>query len=228
LKKNSSNSNTLCLGTLSVHAGSPDEDSHSPGVTPIYQSSTFKSTQGVYNALKENRARDEVFYTRYGNPSVRAVENKITALENAEDSLAFSSGMGAISAVLETLLKPGDRLVCGRDLYGGTYTLVTERLPETGVEVELVTTDDIEAWQEALSRPAKLVYCESITNPVLKLYVFYTVIPYVVIPALQSVRELQISAGRRPRLPVKSLYFRQTRASDGTRKSILGQTAAQV
>lgn len=169
MEKRTKKVHTLNLGTLAVHAGSHSEENHGPGVTPVYQSSIFKLSEAVYAAMKENRARDELIYTRYDNPSVRAVERKIAALETAEDALAFSSGMGAISAVFETFLKQGDRLVCGRDLYGGTYTLVTERLPEIGVDVELVPTENIDAWEDALSEPASVVYCESITNPVLKL-----------------------------------------------------------
>jgi len=157
------------LATLAVHAGSELDLMLAPGVTPIYQSSTFKLTEAVYSSMRENRARDELIYTRYDNPSIRSVERKIASLEGAEDALVFSSGMGAISAVLETFLKPGDRLVCGRDLYGGTHTLVTERLPSLGIRIELVPTDDSEAWHRAFAEGARLAYCESITNPVLKL-----------------------------------------------------------
>ena len=157
------------LATKVVHAGFETKYEYGPGTTAIYQTSTFKLTDAVYSAMRENRARDELIYTRYDNPTLGAVERKLAALEDAEDTLVFSSGMAAISAALETFLKPGSRLVCGEDLYGGTFTLVTERLPKQGVKVDLVPTEDVDAWEQALNVHADVVYCETITNPILKL-----------------------------------------------------------
>ncbi len=157
------------FSTLAVHAGSEPPGDYGPGTTPIYQTTTFQLTDEVYKGMQEGKSRDVLIYTRYDNPTVRAVERKIAALEGAEDALVFASGMGAISAALEAFLKAGDRLVCAEDLYGLTRVLVTNRLPALGVEVELVPTIDKNAWKKALARPAKVVYCEGISNPLLRL-----------------------------------------------------------
>ncbi len=157
------------FSTLAVHAGEEAPGQYGPGTTPIYQTTTFQLTDEVYKGMREGKSRDVLIYTRYDNPTVRAVERKIAALERAEDALVFASGMGAISAALEAFLKAGDRLVCAEDLYGLTRVLVTNRLPALGVEVELVPTTDKNAWKKALSRPAKVVYCEGISNPLLRL-----------------------------------------------------------
>ncbi len=157
------------FSTLAVHAGAEEAGQYGPGTTPIYQTTTFQLTDEVYKGMREGKSRDVLIYTRYDNPTVRAVERKIAALEGAEDALVFASGMGAISSALEAFLKAGDRLVCAEDLYGLTRVLVTGRLPALGVEVEIVPTTDKNAWKKALSRPAKVVYCEGISNPLLKL-----------------------------------------------------------
>jgi len=157
------------FSTLAVHAGAESPGQYGPGTTPIYQTTTFQLTDEVYKGMREGKSRDVLIYTRYDNPSVRAVERKIAALEGAEDALVFASGMGAISSALEAFLKAGDRLVCAEDLYGLTRVLVTHRLPALGVEVEIVPTIDKNAWKKALSRPAKVVYCEGISNPLLRL-----------------------------------------------------------
>lgn len=157
----------LKAATVAVHTQPADKEPNA-GVTPVYQTSTFLPSDEMYSAMIENRPRDELIYTRYDNPTVRAVEKKLAALEGAEDSLVFSSGMGAISTVLKTFLRSGDRLVCGRDLYGQSHTLISEILPEYGIQVDMVPTENNDAWREALSSPANLVYCEAITNPQLK------------------------------------------------------------
>jgi len=157
------------FSTLAVHAGAEAPGQYGPGTTPVYQTTTFQLTDEVYKGMREGKSRDVLIYTRYDNPTVRAVERKIAALEGSEDALVFASGMGAISAALEAFLKAGDRLVCAEDLYGLTRVLVTNRLPALDVEVEMVPTTDKAAWKKALSRPAKVVYCEGISNPLLKL-----------------------------------------------------------
>eukprot|EP01043_Picozoa_sp_COSAG02_P030680 COSAG02_NODE_1972_length_10217_cov_140.461653_7_plen_333_part_00 len=108
-------------------------------------------------------------YSRNTNPTVRAFEKKAQALEGAEDAIAFSSGMAAISNTLFALLKPGDRVVSIKDSYGGTSLLFLEFLPKYGVEVELVETSDFDAIEAAVSAaPTALLYLETPTNPTLK------------------------------------------------------------
>ena len=108
-------------------------------------------------------------YSRNTNPTVRAFEKKAQALEGAEDAIAFSSGMAAISNTLFALLKPGDRVVSIKDSYGGTSLLFLEFLPKYGVEVDLVETSDFAAIEAAVSAaPTALLYLETPTNPTLK------------------------------------------------------------
>lgn len=156
------------LSTIAVHSGEEPRGAYGPGTTPIYQTATFQLTDAVYKAMQGGHPRDELIYSRYDNPTCLALERKLAALEGAEDALVFSSGMAAISVALETFLKAGDRLVCAEDLYGGVRSLVVNRFPTFGIEVELVPTTDNAAWKRALSRPTRLVYCEGISNPLLR------------------------------------------------------------
>jgi cystathionine gamma-synthase len=108
-------------------------------------------------------------YSRNSNPTVRAFEDKIGALERAEAATSFSSGMAAISAALFTLLRPGDRVVSIRDTYGGTHKLFTEFLPSFGIDVQLCETTDFGAIEVAVARGCKVLYLESPTNPTVEI-----------------------------------------------------------
>lgn len=154
--------------TLAVHAGTQEDPSAKAVGTPIYQASTFYLTDEVYEAMRRGLVRDEYIYTRYGNPNQRAAAEKIAALEEAESALVFSSGMAAISSTLLAFLKPGDHLVCGADLYGGTYSFITQKLVALGVEVSYFNTEDVEAAQCALRSNTRVLYFETLTNPLLK------------------------------------------------------------
>jgi cystathionine gamma-synthase len=104
-----------------------------------------------------------------GNPTTRAFEEKVRALEGAEDSTSFATGMAAISNTLFTFLKPGDRVVSVKDTYGGTNKVFLEFLPRAGVEVKLCATTDPDAVEELVARGCDLLYLETPTNPTLKL-----------------------------------------------------------
>jgi len=108
-------------------------------------------------------------YSRNTNPTVRAFEQKVAALEGAAAATAFASGMAAISNTLFTLLSPGDRVVSIKDSYGGTNKLFTEFLPRFQIEVTLCDTSDHEAIEKALAEGCRLLYLESPTNPTLKI-----------------------------------------------------------
>ncbi len=154
--------------TLAVHAGAK-EDAESKAVgTPIYQTATFYLTDDVYAAMQRGMVRDEYIYTRYGNPTQKAAAEKIAALEGAESGLVFSSGMAAISSTLLTFLKPGDHVASARDLYGGTYSFIHDSLPGLGMEVDFFDTEDAEGLKQAIRPNTKVVYFETLTNPLLK------------------------------------------------------------
>ncbi|MFT3816468.1 MAG: cystathionine gamma-synthase family protein [Rubrivivax sp.] len=107
-------------------------------------------------------------YSRNTNPTVRAFEEKVAALEGAAAATSFASGMAAISGTLFTLLRPGDRVVSIRDSYGGTNKLFTEFLPPFGIEVRLCDTADHAGLEAEIAKGCKLLYLESPTNPTVK------------------------------------------------------------
>jgi len=153
-------------GTRAVHSGtSPSENSLN---TPVYQSSTFFLDDNAYQMWKAGTPRAPV-YSRYNNPSMRAVEKKVAHLEGAEDALVFSSGMAAICTTLLTFLSQGDRIVTTRNLYGGTIISLDQDFTRFGIDVHYVDVKDLDAVEAALKeKETKILYCETITNPLLE------------------------------------------------------------
>jgi cystathionine gamma-synthase len=113
--------------------------------------------------------REGHIYSRNSNPTTRAFEEKVGALEGAEDSTSFATGMAAISNTLYAFLRPGDRVVSVKDTYGGTNKIFLEFLPRAGVEVTLLDTTDHDSVEEELAKGCDLLYLETPTNPTLKL-----------------------------------------------------------
>ncbi|NQY05584.1 MAG: aminotransferase class I/II-fold pyridoxal phosphate-dependent enzyme [Flavobacteriaceae bacterium] len=155
--------------TKSIHAGQYDDPKTGALGTPIYQCSTFYLNKNTYGAIEEGRGRDELIYTRYGNPSQWSVQEKIAALENAESSIVFSSGMSAISSTLLAILDKGSHVVSSRDIYGGTYNFLYEDLDKYGMSVSFVSPTDIHEIENSIQENTKVLYFESLTNPLLKL-----------------------------------------------------------
>lgn len=147
------------LETLLIHAGEPRIGG---AVTmPIFQSSTYET--------KEKSGYHDIRYGRLSNtPTHDALHEKLAAAEGAEAALATSSGMAAISTTLLALLRAGDHLIAQDSLYGGTHDLVNHDLPELGIEVTRVSGDDAAAWEAALRPRTKAFYCETITNPLVR------------------------------------------------------------
>lgn len=132
-------------------------------------------TQGfVYDSAETAEARfleageDEFIYARYGNPTVRVFEERIAAVEGAEDAFATASGMAAVSGALLSMLKAGDHVVSGRALFGSCLYVLEEVLTRFGVEVTFVDGTDLGAWEQALRPETKAVFLESVSNPVLE------------------------------------------------------------
>ena len=156
------------FSTQSVHAGQYDDPLTKALGTPIYQSSIFQLGENEYDSIHEGRARDEMIYSRYGNPSQWAVQEKISALENAESSVVFSSGMSAISSAIFSVMEKSSHMITSRDLYGGTYNLLYEDLQRFGMSVSFVSPTDLSEIEAAITDDTKLLYFESLTNPLLK------------------------------------------------------------
>ncbi len=133
-------------------------------------------TQGfVYPDAEAAEARfvetgeDEYIYARYGNPTVRMFEERIAALEGAEDAFATASGMAAVHATLFASLRAGDHLVSSRALFGSCLFIVENMLPRFGVEVTLVDGTDLAAWRAAIRPNTKAFFFESMSNPTLEI-----------------------------------------------------------
>src|SRR5919206_4375162 len=142
--------------TKAVWAGEEDYLLEGATQVPIVQSIPFgyddlDEWMGV--ALGE---REGHIYSRNTNPTTRAFEEKVRALEGAEDSTSFSTGMAAVSNTLSTFLRPGDRVVSVKDTYGGTNKIFLEFLPRAGVDVELCETIDLDAVEEVVARGCDL------------------------------------------------------------------------
>lgn len=132
-------------------------------------------TQGfVYDSAEAAEARfikageDEFIYARYGNPTVRMFEDRIAALEGAEDAFATASGMVAVNASLMALLKAGDHVVSSRALFGSCLYILEEVLTRYGVEVTFVDGTDLVAWKAAIRADTRAVFLETISNPTLE------------------------------------------------------------
>ncbi len=132
-------------------------------------------TQGfVYDTPEAAEARfleagqDEFIYARYGNPTVAMFEDRIAAIEGAEDGFATASGMAAVSGALTSMLKAGDHLVSARALFGSCLYILEEVLTRYGVEVTFVDGTDLAEWEAAIRPGTKAVFFESVSNPVLE------------------------------------------------------------
>ncbi|GGA23191.1 O-succinylhomoserine sulfhydrylase [Neptunicoccus cionae] len=132
-------------------------------------------TQGfLYDSAEQAEARfieageEEFIYARYGNPTVAMFEERMAAIEGAEDAFATASGMAAVNGALMALVKAGDHVVAARALFGSCLFIVDEILPTFGVDVTLVDGTDLDAWREAVRPDTKVCFLEAISNPTLE------------------------------------------------------------
>jgi cystathionine beta-lyase/cystathionine gamma-synthase len=147
------------IETACIHAGQPPDPATGAIMTPIYQSATF-----VQDGVGRHRGYE---YARTGNPTRTALEACLAALEGGKFGLAFSSGMAATDAVLR-LLRPGDHVLSGSDVYGGTYRLFERVLRDFGLEFSYVDTTDLTQVRQALRPNTRLLWLETPTNPLLR------------------------------------------------------------
>ena len=148
------------IETKLIHAGEPDPKIGGAVSLPIFQSSTF-----LYAG---QHSYDELKYIRMNNtPNHAALHQKLAAVENAEAALVTASGMGAISTTLLTLLGPGDHLLAQPGLYGGTYEFIARDLAGLNINCDILE-DDPAKWPAQVKPTTRLVYCESITNPLIR------------------------------------------------------------
>ena len=139
-----------------------------PLTTPIYETTTF-----VFDSAEEVRAYNEgrspkYLYTRYGNPTVMAVEQKLAQLERADTAMLYSSGQAATTTALLGLLASGDEIVCSSAIYGGTLHLMTELLPKFGIRTRFVSVEALREPAQVIADATRLLWFESPINPTLR------------------------------------------------------------
>ncbi len=149
--------------TKQVHAGVEPDPTTGAILTPIYQSTTF-----VQESVDEYMAKG-YSYARAGNPTVRAFENKLTALEGGLDTTAYGSGMAATVAVFLALLEAGDHIIIADVVYGGTYRFADQFLRKFGVDVSFADAANIAALEAAVRDNTRMIVTETPANPTLKL-----------------------------------------------------------
>ena len=157
---------TYRLSTRLVHAGST-RTSHGETSEALFLTSGF-----VYDSAEQAEAAFDgtvtrFQYSRFGNPTVEMLQDKLASLEGAEACRVTATGMAAIHATLLSHLKTGDRLVASRALFGSCHWIISNLLPQYGIEFEFVDGNSLDAWRAAFQRPADMVLLESPSNPML-------------------------------------------------------------
>ncbi|WP_010916430.1 PLP-dependent transferase [Thermoplasma volcanium] len=155
------------FNTRAVQSGELRDPRFGNVTTPIFETSTFVFPNSEKDAYIDNTRNLPYIYTRWGNPTVQAFEEKYASLEKAEHALSFSSGMGAITSVILALAERGDKILSVSDLYGQTFYFLNKVLPEYGISVEYISTDRLNSGEFKPS-DYDIIYLESITNPTLK------------------------------------------------------------
>jgi cystathionine gamma-lyase len=147
------------FGTKAIHAGQEPDPTTGAVMTPIYQTSTYWQKSPGDNKGYE--------YSRGTNPTRKALEDCLAALENGKFGLAFSSGMGATDAVMK-MLRPGDEVITGDDLYGGSYRMFTKLYAPYGIKFHFINLTDAENIRQYVNEKTKLIWVETPTNPTMQ------------------------------------------------------------
>jgi cystathionine beta-lyase len=148
------------FNTKTIHGGQIHDPSTGAVMPPIYQTSTYaQSSPGTHKGYE---------YSRAANPTRTALENAFAAIENGTHGFAFSSGLSAIDCILRTL-NPGDEIIAGDDLYGGTYRLFTKMFQKYGLKFSFIDMNEVANVTYAISKNTKLIWIETPTNPLMKI-----------------------------------------------------------
>ncbi|MGW9157911.1 cystathionine gamma-synthase [Microbacterium sp. NPDC055665] len=149
------------FATRAIHAGQAPDPTTGAIIPPIYQSSTH--VQDGIGGFREGYE-----YNRAGNPTRSSLETQLAALEGGASALSFASGLAAEDALLRGILKPGDHVLLGNDVYGGTYRLLTKVLAPWGIDTTTVELSDVDVLRAAIRPETKIVWLETPSNPLLK------------------------------------------------------------
>lgn len=173
------------IETLAIHAGQDPDATTGAVMTPIYQTSTY-----AQEAVGQHKGYE---YSRTGNPTRTALETSLAALEEAQYGLAFASGMAATDSVLR-MLSPGDHVLAGNDVYGGTFRLFDKEFKRYGLQFSYVDTSDLDQFATGLQENTRMVWLETPTNPLLN------------ITSLTGIAELLESMKQSPLLVVDNTF----------------------
>jgi cystathionine beta-lyase/cystathionine gamma-synthase len=158
--------------TLAIHAGESPDPTTGATRMPLHMATAFKLPKfgiKLFDALMMDSANPPFSYTRWGNPTLRALEERLSALEGAEAAVVTASGMAAVSALVLTFLSSGDHIIASEVCYAGSVELFGIHLPRFGIEVSLVDTSDLEKVRAALRSNTKMIYAETPANPILRI-----------------------------------------------------------
>lgn len=148
------------FGTKAIHAGVEPDPSTGAIMTPIYQTSTY-----VQRSPGDHQGYE---YSRTHNPTRTALQNNLAALENGKHGLCFSSGLGAIDAIIK-LLNPSDEVISTNDIYGGSYRIFTKVFERYGIKFHFVSMEEPESISKYINEKTKLIWAETPTNPMMNI-----------------------------------------------------------
>ena len=155
--------------TKCVHTGTAADPNYGSVVTPIYQTTTYSIPNVDDLIALYSRKKTGYTYTSTGNPTQRAAENKIAALEGSEDAAVFSAGMAAITAAINSVVENGDEVIAQNDLYGESFRLFKTMPEKRGITSHFFDAADVGAIEDMITDKTSLLYLETPTNPLLKL-----------------------------------------------------------
>ncbi|WP_214044237.1 O-acetylhomoserine aminocarboxypropyltransferase/cysteine synthase family protein [Methanomethylovorans sp.] len=153
------------LGTLALHAGQKPDPATGARAVPIYQTTSYVFRDSGHAADLFSLKELGNIYTRIMNPTTDVLERRIAAIERGTGALAVASGSAAITYALLAITQPGDEIISGNNLYGGTYELLNYTFPKLGRKVVFVDSSDPDAFRKAISTRTRAIYIESVGNP---------------------------------------------------------------
>jgi methionine-gamma-lyase len=160
------------LETLAIHAGEEPDPQTGALRLPLHMATSFELPgfgRELFDALLMESDRPPHAYTRWSNPTLRALEERMAALEGGHAAMATATGMAAVSAILLTFLGQGDHVIASEVCYAGSVELFGQHLPRLGIEVSLVDTSDVDQVRDALRPATRLLYVETPANPILRI-----------------------------------------------------------
>ncbi|HZR67472.1 MAG TPA: O-acetylhomoserine aminocarboxypropyltransferase/cysteine synthase family protein [Burkholderiales bacterium] len=157
------------IETLALHAGQIPDPATGARAVPLYQTTSYVFDSADHAASLFNLQTFGNVYTRLSNPTTAVFEERMAALEGGRAALATATGQSAEMTAILTLCEAGDHIVSAATLYGGTYTLLEVNLRKLGIETTFVNPDDPENFRRALTPRTKLVYCETLGNPLINI-----------------------------------------------------------